>query len=526
MDIKSLARAAMSRSDGLIDESNEPVTEIGRKAVEYQKELQDSKANFGYLTCVVVVYADSQAELKRNAEAVTNAMTSSKLVFIREREASLSSFAGGIPGNVKDPVRWFHVEASNVTDLAPLVTLDQGSREHPQYKDKFKQPRQALAVLRTKANTSYYFNNHVGERGHTLLVGPTRNGKTLFQMFLESQFLKYPNTTIINFDKDYSCEATTLMHGGELFDLTPGATSGLRMNPLAYLKSPGGVSWCAGWVDRLMALRGARLTDTELTLVTERLMSLKDLAGVRLNSLRAQLPGAMQERLAFWCEGGLYGEFFDNPDDELHFSTMTTFELGGLIARKENDVLRAFTDYVFFRIGDRFRSAPDNGDGEVGATNIYFEEAGFLLEDPLFEDRAVDYLMTLAKMNAHLTMTAQSPEAFLRSERLKAAVRDNIATVVFLPNDKANRGDLAKHYQTVFGVNAQHLELIAKATPKREYCIWQPQENHFRVAVASFPPEIVARLRSDKKTRKILNEMFDTVDPKWRDRYIEAVMSI
>ncbi|NCU16086.1 hypothetical protein GWR18_15760, partial [Lactobacillus paracasei] len=77
-----------------------------------------------------------------------------------------------------------------------------------------------------------YFNYHVGQLGHTLLVGPSRNGKTMFQMFLEAQFLKYRNSRIFNIDKDLSCKPQTLLLDGVHIDLDPARGNGLRMNPV------------------------------------------------------------------------------------------------------------------------------------------------------------------------------------------------------------------------------------------------------------------------------------------------------
>lgn len=521
MDIKSLLRSAMQNQSELLETDSTPTTKVGVAAEAFISGIKSSEMAFGFMACTIIVYADTPDALKNNVEAVETELANSRLVFLREREGALSAYAVAIPGNLIDPIRWFHVEAGNVTDLAPLVSLYPGDREHPHFGSLYGRPVPPNGTFRTRWSSDYHFNNHVGPLGHTLIVGPSRNGKTMMQMFLESQLLKYRNATVINFDKDFSTEAPTLLHGGAHLDLTPGSSTGLKMNPLAFLKSPGGVSWCASWIDRLMTLRGARLDDKQMDIVTQALQSIAGVPNARLSTLRAQLPDELKMRLAYWCEDGMYGEFFDHPDDELSFETITSFELGGLMARNSSEVLRAFTDYVFFRIQERFRKL----EHDIGPTCVYFEESGFLLEDPIFEERAVDYLMTLAKMQAYLTMTAQSPEAFARSQRLRAAVRDNVATIILLPNPAANRGDLAKQYKEVFGLNDQHLDLVANAKPKREYCIWQPQREHFRVMVAHFPPGVVARLRSDLSSRKVLNECYDQVAP-WQQKYIDAVMAL
>jgi type IV secretion system protein VirB4 len=277
------------------------------------------------------------------------------------------------------------------------------------------------------------------------------------------------------------------------------------------------------FIDRLLASRGARLSDKQMEEVSDALKRVANLSTPRLSSLSAQLSPELQQRLAPWCEGGVYGSYFDNDRDDLAFAdNITTFEVGALITGGLNDVLRAFTDYVFYRLEHMLSAVETNG--KTGPTEIYFEEAGFLLEDPLFTERAVDYLMTLAKKNAYLTMTAQSPEPFLRNERLRAAVRDNVATVIFLPNANAQRGELANHYKQVFGLDDNHLAAIAHAIPRQEYCIWQRQTEHFRVAVCLLPKAIVARLRSDKVSRQALAVEYNPADPGWKQRYINKLL--
>lgn len=519
MDMKSLLRSAVRNDVEALDSDASASTKIGQAAEQHIADLKDGTTRWGYLACTVMVYAPSSVILKRNLELVQSILDQKELSFLREREGAISGFAVGIPGNVTDPLRWFHCEASNVTDLAPIITLDEGAPHHPHYSGLYRSPMPPAATMRSRYNTVQHVNLHVGALAHTLMVGPSNAGKTLAKMFLTSQMFKYPGARTVIFDKDYSCEAATLTHDGDCVDLTPGAVNSARMNPLSYASDPSARPFLVSWIDRLMTARGNPLSDTELEEVSKAITQLSGLAQARLTSLQSQLPAALKERLAPWCQGGVWGEYFDNADDELSFSSMTCFELGGLMAANLTDVLRAFTDYVFFRI-EKLVSDTEKIGGVVGPTEIYFEEAGYLLEDPRFSAKAVDYLTTLRKKLAHLVMTAQSPEPFVRDARLRAAVRDNIATVIFLPNQAAGRPELGDMYKLAFGVNDNHLSLIANAIPRREYCIWQPQRGVFRVAVLNLPTSIIARLMSDKTSRAILNETYTSGNPAWKQKYI------
>ncbi len=208
----------------------------------------------------------------RNAGSVclrNQQLEKKELMFLREREGALSGFSVGIPGNMVDPTRWFLTEASNVTDLAPVITLDQGDPHHAYFSGLYQRPMPPMAVMRSRYATVQHFTYHTGALGHTLYIGTSNAGKTIKKLFLTSQLLKYPNARAIIFDKDFSCEAATLLHDGTCIDLAPQAANSTRMNPLAFANKPGARAFLVGWIDRLMSVRGPKLTDNELEKVNE-----------------------------------------------------------------------------------------------------------------------------------------------------------------------------------------------------------------------------------------------------------------
>lgn len=519
LELRKLIRMAMA-PQGDTNPEDHPTTEVGAIAKALKEDARRKRGYFGAMASSVMVYADTPEDLEIQMDVVARTLEQTGMVFVRERDGSLSGFAVGIPGQLKDPVRWHFVEASNVTDASPIVTLESGVPYHPFFSEAHGRTLPPNATFRTRYNTVQYFNYHTGQLGHTLLVGPSRNGKTMLQMFLESQFLKYPNARIFNLDKDLSCKPQTLLLDGVHIDLDPARGAGLKLNPISLAETDHGRAWLVGWIDRLMAARGDRLSDKDIEEVYRALGAVAGVPGARLTTLLSQLPGHLRVRLLPWCEGGAFGAYFDHAADEFALSRITTVEVGSLLSAGLDDVVRAFADYAFYRI-ERFLM--DRTPEELGPTLIYFEEAGFLLDDPIFADKARDYLMTLAKKRAFLVMTAQSPEPFVQNPKLNAAVRDNMATIIFMPNQQAARPDLGTKYRQAFGVNNTQLEIIAGAQPREEYCVYQPQSGLFRVIRAKFPGEIVNCLRSDADSQAILNRYYDKGDPSWKENYLSAL---
>jgi type IV secretion system protein VirB4 len=522
---KLFKKMMSSAQGGPMDDNDEPTTPVGVVAQSFREMIRRRQAFFGWMANAVTVFGDSPRELEAAMELVVRELEKTGYVFLRERDGSLSGFCTGIPGQLRQVVRWHLVEAGNATDATPLISLDSGSPRHSYFSELLNEECPPTATFRSRWGTVQYFNNHVGQLGHTLLIGPSRNGKTLLQMFLESQFLKYRNAKIFNLDKDLSCKPATLMLGGQHVDLDPNRGGGLKLNPMLYAREQSGRLWLLGWIDRLMRARGDKLDDRDMEEVYKGLeLAAEDTDRPRLSTLLTQLPERLRVRLAPWCADGAYGMYFDHVEDQLSMDgQIQTTEIGSLIAAGLNDVVGAYTDYLFYRVE---RYLMDRPSSEIGPTQVYFEEAGFLLDDPIFADKARDYLMTLAKKGAFLTMTAQSPEPFAVNEKLGAAVRDNVATVIFMPNAGARRPDLGEKYRKAFGLNTEQLEIIADATPKREYCVYQPQTGFFRVIQANFPTSVVSCLRSDVISQGVLNKYYYPEDPDWRSKYLDALEAL
>src|SRR4030095_8297864 len=76
-----------------------------------------------------------------------------------------------------------------------------------------------LVVTRTEGATPFRLVTHVGDVGHTLVVGPTGVGKSVLLATLVLPFRRYARSQIFLFDKGYSARATILGLQGEHYDL-------------------------------------------------------------------------------------------------------------------------------------------------------------------------------------------------------------------------------------------------------------------------------------------------------------------
>lgn len=189
--------------------------------------------SYGYYNCTVVSYGDSEEEADGTLRLVNQVLQRRGYMLVRETMHLLSAYAGTMPGQWGELVRWHFVSSANLADLAPVRTLGIGQQTNEYFReqrgDGIEQP--ALTVLATEFNTPYYFNFHQGDLAHGLVIGPSRTGKSSFMNFLLSQFQKYEPCVTIIFDKDYSCKIPTLLQGGDHIDMSMNAEGDVKLNP-------------------------------------------------------------------------------------------------------------------------------------------------------------------------------------------------------------------------------------------------------------------------------------------------------
>src|SRR6202012_3525162 len=114
----------------------------------------------------------------------------------------------------------------------------------------FKGP--PLLFGKTEGSTPFRFSPHVGDVGHTLVVGPTGAGKSVLLALMAMSFRRYAGAQAFAFDFGESIRAAALAMGGEHFDLGAGlsdrAELGFALQPLARIDEAAEPAWASGWL--------------------------------------------------------------------------------------------------------------------------------------------------------------------------------------------------------------------------------------------------------------------------------------
>jgi type IV secretion system protein VirB4 len=434
-------------------------SDAANKAADADAALQelgnDTIAN-GYITSTVVVMAPNVEEAHENRKSVERVIQGRGFVTIAEKLNAVEAWLSSLPGHAYANVRHPLVSTLNLAHLMPLSAVWAG----PSRNDHLDGP--PLIVTRTEGATPFRLVTHVGDVGHTLIVGPTGAGKSVLTNTLMLQFRRYPQARIFVFDKGRSARATALGLAGEYYDL--GTDSDLAFQPLARIDTDAERAWAADWIASLFSHEKIEVTpDVKETLWS----ALGSLASApiherTLTGLSVLLQSnLLRQALQPYTLNGSHGRLLDADVDRLKMADIQCFETEDLLHARSAGL--PVLTYLFHRLEDRFDGCP---------TLLILAEAWAYLDDPLFAGRLREWLKTLRKRNVSVVMDTQALADIQRSS-IASALIESCPTRIYLPSPQATEPQMRVVYES-FGLNDRQISLIAHATPKRDYYYQSP----------------------------------------------------
>lgn len=441
--------------------------EADRMAGDAQAAIDDQAADvvrFGYYTSVIIVSdADSSVADERAREVLKllfNIGFNARIEDVNAVEAFLGSHPGNGYANVRKPL----VHTRNIADFIPLTTIWSGFEENP---CPFYPPHSPpLMYTATSGATPFRVNLHVGDVGHTLILGPTGAGKsTLLGLITASQF-RYPDAQVFVFDKGYSAYPLAKACGGEHYDIM-GEMGSPQFCPLSRIDEPGERAWAAEWLETLVSLQGVKLNPSHRRAIYHALTLLAESPSRTMTDL---LHGPLQEptlraALDRYTLDGPLGYLIDSQKDSLGDDMFQVFELEHLMESGTNsgrNVVPVLL-YLFHRIEQRLDGRP---------TLLILDEAWTFLDNSLFAEKIRDWLKTLRKKNACVVFATQSVSDVL-DKPVTSAILESCLTKIFLPNPEARSQNSSIAYRKI-GLSDRQIEILSYATPKRQYYYTSP----------------------------------------------------
>ncbi len=427
-------------------------TDAHNKALDADAALQELGSD---LTTVTVWDEDARVADER-LRLVEKVIQGRDFTCIAETVNAVEAWLGSLPGHVYANVRQPPVSTLNLAHMMPLSAVWAG----PERNEHLDGP--PLLFAKTDGATPFRLSLHVGDVGHTLVVGPTGAGKSVLLALLALQFRRYPGARIFAFDFGGSIRAAALGMAGDWHDLggalSDDAMEPVALQPLAAIDDAGERAWAAQWVAAILAREGVTVTPEAKEHLWSALGSLASapIPERTLFGLSVLLQSsALKQALQPYCVGGPWGRLLDAEAEHLGETSVQAFETEGLIGTGAAPAVLA---YLFHRVEGRL-------DGS--ATLLIVDEGWLALDDPTFGAQLREWLKTLRKKNASVVFATQSL-ADIETSAIAAAIVESCPTRLFLPNDRAIEPQITSIYRR-FGLNDRQIEILARATPKRDY---------------------------------------------------------
>ncbi len=434
-------------------------TDAANKAADADLALQElgsDDVGEAYVTASITVWDSEPGAAAEKLRLVEKVIQSRDFTCIPEGVNAVEAWLGSLPGHVYASVRQPPVSTLNLAHMIPLSAVWDG----PERDEHFGAP--PLFFGKTEGATPFRFSLHVGDVGHTLIVGPTGAGKSVLLALMALQFRRYPDAQVFAFDFGGSIRAAALAMSGDWHDLGGGlsdnAADSVALQPLAFIEDPAERAWAAEWVAAILAKEGVTVDPaakehlwSALTSLSSSPVEERTITGLAV-LLQAQ---PLKQALQPYCVGGPFGRLLDAEAERLGEASVQAFETEGLIGA---GAASAVLTYLFHRIELKLDGHP---------TLLIIDEGWLVLDDPAFAQQLREWLKTLRKKNASVVFATQSLSD-ISSSGIAAAIIESCPTRVFLPNERAIEPQIFSVYRR-FGLNDRQVEIIARATPKRDY---------------------------------------------------------
>jgi type IV secretion system protein VirB4 len=366
------------------------------------------------------------------------------------------AWLGSLPGHAYANVRQPPISTLNLAHMVPLSAVWAG----PARDEYLAAP--PLFFARTEGSTPFRFSLHVGDVGHTLIVGPTGAGKSVMLALMALQFRRYAGAQLFAFDFGGSIRAAALAMGGDWHDLggalSDSAVQPVALQPLARIDDAAERSWAAEWIAGILVREKVSLTPEAKEYLWSALTSLASapMAEWTLTGLSVLLQSQTLKRaLQPYCLGGPYGRLLDAEAERLGDADVQVFEIEGLIGTGAAPAVLA---YLFHRVEHRLDGRP---------TLLIIDEGWLALDSEGFASQVREWLKTLRKKNASVVFATQSLSD-INASAIAPAIIESCPTRLFLPNERAIEPQIAAIYHR-FGLNDRQIDILARATPRREY---------------------------------------------------------
>ncbi len=441
-------------------ESNNVAAEINQYDAQDAKfTLTDDQVGFGYYTATIMVYDHDLGVCRNKFNKIKNFINDKGFIGKEETVNAVDAWFGALPGHTHANLRYPLISTNNLAHFISISSAWSGYRKNQHFAKKF-QCDAPLMITQTEGNTPFRLSLHQGDVGHTLILGPTGQGKSTLLVIMALQFLRYPKAQVFFFDKGYSSKVAALGLNGAYYQFED--HNSLSLQPLSEIDRAGSREWAENWLQNIIEQQGVVLTMLHkkelrgaLASLASREVKYRTLLNLKLSLQERDQKMAMA--LSKFTENGPYGYLLDGIGGSLANAAWITFELAKLM-ESNKDAIEPVLTCLFHKLEQRFIGRP---------TLLILDEAWTYLKNKLFLEKIQTWLRELRKNEVAVIFASQSLADAIDTP-LMPLLLESCQTKILLPNKEALNPSISAMYKKI-GLNEAQINMIAEAIGKKEY---------------------------------------------------------
>lgn len=494
---------------------NQDAANMASDAEAVLTDLESGDVSYGFWASTVVLMNKDTAYLEASVRYLIKNVEAQGFPCRSEEENTNEALLGSLPGHGYENVRNPEIHSMNLVDCLPLTSTWQGPVSNPcpfykkLYRDGVAPP---LFQGSASGGTPFRVVLHNGDLGHTFIVGPPGAGKSTLLGLIAASHFRYPRARFFGFEKGESmlalCAGARGTHYNFLDEQTA-ESAAIGFSPFVLVDRLTDRAWAADYLETILLLNDVKV-DNNIRADLSKALDLLSTRPVDMRSIThlvALIPNKQIADVLKTYEEKMAGGMLNAKMDTISTSKFTVFEMEKLMGMNDKHVVPVLL-YLFRMIERTLDGAP---------TIICLDEAWLMLKHPLFQEKIVEWLKTLRKANALVIFATQELEDVANSP-IASTIFSACQTKILLPNKEAQNDIVIKLYRTI-GLSEREIELLAGATPKRDYFFTSPAGRRlFQLELGPVAMSFVAA--SGVEERKMVKDLRNTYGDNWTGHWL------
>lgn len=454
---------------------NEDAARMEQACVVSMALSESGQVRHGFYNATVVLRSRDRHELTEMAREAARAIRRGGFAARLETENAPDAFLATLPGNIGNNVKKPLIHSGNVADLLPTSGIWTGHAFNPN--PLYPQPAPPLLHARTQGGAPFRLNVSVGDVSHFGIFGPIGTGKSTLLNTIALQALRYQGMRVRGIDYKRSSFVPCVASGGRYHEV--GGAGGPVLEPFRHLETVEDRAAAQAWAELCVQLQQGREADwserDDIHQAIERLRgeTARSVTNFLVFAQNAVVRGAMQAYALEGSAGWLFDADALTEDGSSHWEV---FDITAILNAGDPVLLPAMA--VIYRSFEREMA------GAQEATKrpmiVTMDEAWVHLGHPAMKPRFHRWLVTARSFNCGLGFATQSLSAAVQSGLLDV-IAENVPTLLFGPNAAAHTTGTPQHpgpsdFYKAFGFNTRQIDLVATASPKRNWYVTQQSE--------------------------------------------------